>query len=277
MRWKQLLLPVNSIDADEAREFMSRNKEGTYTILDVRQTWEYEKEHISGAKLIPLPELSGKIEELDPEKPTIVHCAVGGRSRVAAQLLSGHGFKEVYNLKGGILAWKGRKASGPVESGMLYLKGDESVEDVIVLAYSMEEGLRSFYISMAKKFKGNESANMLEKLASIEITHKQKLLEIYKKLDATVKDREAFELKIVSQAMEGGLTTEEFINQYRPVLETVSGVLTTAIIIETQALDLYMRYAERMKDDKSKSILYDIAEEEKVHLKELGKLLDKHN
>ncbi len=75
--------------------------------------------------------------------------------------------------------------------------------------------------------------------------------------------------------MGGGLTTEEFINQYRPVLETVKGVLTMAIIVETQALDLYMRYAERMRDEKSKAILYDIAEEEKVHLKELGKLLDK--
>ena len=71
------------------------------------------------------------------------------------------------------------------------------------------------------------------------------------------------------------LTTEEFINQYRPVLETVRGVLTMAITVETQALDLYMRYAERMKDEKSKTVLYNIAGEEKIHLKELGKLLDK--
>lgn len=275
MRWKQLLIPVKSMDVDEAKEYMSGHKEGTYTILDVRQPWEYEKEHITGAKLIPLPQLTEKIGELDPEKSIIVNCAVGGRSRVAAQLLSGQGFKEVYNLKGGILAWKGRKATGPVESGMLFLKGDESAEDIIVLAYGMEEGLRKFYISMAEKFKGKESADTLGKLASIEDTHKQKLLEIYKRLDTSVKDRETFELKIVSQAMEGGLTTEEFINQYRPVLETVRGVLTMAITVETQALDLYMRYAERMRDEKSKTVLYNIAEEEKIHLKELGKLLDK--
>ncbi len=275
MRWKQLLIPVKSMDVDEAKEYMAGHKEGTYTILDVRQPWEYEKEHITGAKLIPLPQLSEKIGELDPEKLTIVHCAVGGRSRVAAQLLSGQGFKEVYNLKGGILAWKGKKATGPVESGMLYLRGDESIEDIIVLAYGMEEGLGNFYRSMAEEFKGKESADILGKLASIEDTHKQKLLEIYKKLDTSVKDQETFELNIVSQAMEGGLTTEEFINQYRPVLETVRGVLTMAIIVETQALDLYMRYAERMRDEESKAVLYNIAEEEKVHLKELGNLLDK--
>ncbi|MFQ5965416.1 MAG: rhodanese-like domain-containing protein [Candidatus Scalinduaceae bacterium] len=275
MRWKQLLIPAKSMDVNEAREYVSKHKEGTYTILDVRQPWEYEKEHITGAKLIPLPQLSEKIGEIDPEKPIIVHCAVGGRSRVAAQLLSGQGFKEVYNLKGGIIAWKGGKATGPVESGMHYLKGDESPEDIIVLAYGMEEGLRNFYKSMAEKFKGKETADLLDKLASIEDAHKQKLLEIYKNLNTSFEDQDTFESKILSQAMEGGLTTEEFINQYRPVLETIRGVLTMAVIMETQALDLYMRYAERVKNVKSRDILHDIAEEEKIHLKKLGKLLDK--
>lgn len=275
MRWRQFLVPVKSMDSEEAREYVSKHKEGTYTILDVRQPWEYEKEHISGARLVPLPQLSEKIGELDPGKPTIVHCAVGGRSRVAAQLLVGQGFKEVYNLKGGIMAWNGRKASGSVESGMLYLKGNETPEDIIALAYCMEEGLKCFYRLMAEKFKDNEVAGMLNKLVSIEDMHKQKLLGIYKNLNTAVKDTETFESKIVSRIMEGGVTTEEFIKQNRPVLETIRGVLTMAVIIETQSLDLYMRYAEKIKDEKSREVLYDIAEEEKVHLKELGKLLDK--
>lgn len=275
MRWRQFLVPVKSMDSEEAREYVSKHKEGTYTILDVRQPWEYEKEHISGARLVPLPQLSEKIGELDPGKPTIVHCAVGGRSRVAVQLLAGQGFKEVYNLKGGIMAWNGRKASGSVESGMLYLKGNETPEDIIALAYCMEEGLKCFYRLMAEKFKDNEVAGMLNKLVSIEDMHKQKLLGIYKNLNTAVKDTETFESKIVSRIMEGGVTTEEFIKQNRPVLETIRGVLTMAVIIETQSLDLYMRYAEKIKDEKSREVLYDIAEEEKVHLKELGKLLDK--
>lgn len=275
MRWRQFLVPVKSMDSEEAREYVSKHREGTYTILDVRQPWEYEKEHISGARLVPLPQLSEKIGELDPGKPTIVHCAVGGRSRVAAQLLAGQGFKEVYNLKGGIMAWNGRKASGSVESGMLYLKGNETPEDIIALAYGMEEGLKCFYRLMAEKFKDNEVAGMLNKLVSIEDMHKQKLLGIYKNLNTAVKDTETFESKIVSRIMEGGVTTEEFIKQNRPVLETIRGVLTMAVIIETQSLDLYMRYTEKIKDEKSRDVLYDIAEEEKVHLKELGKLLDK--
>ena len=73
MRWKQLLTPVRSMDTDEAKAYMAEQKEGTFTLLDVRQPGEYEKERIPGAKLVPLPELSDGIGELDPEKPVIVY------------------------------------------------------------------------------------------------------------------------------------------------------------------------------------------------------------
>ena len=113
MQLKKLFTPVGSMDADEAKAYMAGHREGDYTLLDVRQPGEYEDSHLPGAKLMPLPELSDSYQELDPEKPTIVHCAVGGRSRVAAQMLSGWGFKEVYNLAGGIKAFQGHKATGP--------------------------------------------------------------------------------------------------------------------------------------------------------------------
>ena len=275
MRWKQLLVPVKSMDAEEARAYISKHQEGTYAIIDVRQQWEYEKEHIPGSRLIPLTQLPEKFGEIGPEKPTIVYCAVGGRSRIAAQLLAGQGVKEVYNLTGGIKAWKGGKATGTEETGMHYVKGDESPEDIIILAYAMEEGLKDFYISMAEKFKESESAKMLARLASVEDLHKQKLYNIYARLNSSVKAKETFESEIVSQAVEGGLTTDEFIKQYSPVLNTAMEVLSMAAVIETQALDLYLRYAEKMQDEQSKAILHDIAEEEKTHLKELGKYMDK--
>lgn len=73
MKWRQLLTPVRSMDTDEAKAYMAEHKEGTFTLLDVRQPGEYEKERIPGAKLISLPELSDGIGELDPEKPVIVY------------------------------------------------------------------------------------------------------------------------------------------------------------------------------------------------------------
>jgi sulfur-carrier protein adenylyltransferase/sulfurtransferase len=74
--------------------------------------------------------------------------------------------------------------------------------------------------------------------------------------------------------MEGGFTTPEFLEQNRPAMKTIPGVLDIAMMLETQALDLYMRYSQRIDDDNSKKVLYDIAEEEKAHLGSLGRLLE---
>ena len=73
MRWKQFFTPVKSLDAGEAESFIKTHEEGDYILLDVRQPSEYEKERIPGAKLIPLPELPGRLKELDPQKPVITY------------------------------------------------------------------------------------------------------------------------------------------------------------------------------------------------------------
>ena len=73
MKWMQFLTPVASMEAEEAKRFIKNHQEGTYTLLDVRQPSEYEKARIPGAKLIPLPELAGRLGELDPHKPVIAY------------------------------------------------------------------------------------------------------------------------------------------------------------------------------------------------------------
>ena len=61
------------MDAEELRAYIKGHKEGSYTLLDVRQPSEYEKVRIPGAKLIPLPELMTRFRELDPRKPLIAY------------------------------------------------------------------------------------------------------------------------------------------------------------------------------------------------------------
>lgn len=61
------------ITPDEARHFMDERRPDQYTLLDLRQPTEYQRGHILGARLIPLPELSECMGELDPQKPTIVY------------------------------------------------------------------------------------------------------------------------------------------------------------------------------------------------------------
>ena len=71
MKWKEFFTPVKNMDVEEARAYMAEHQEGTYTLLDVRQAGEYENSRIPGATLIPLPQLSDRLGELDPEKPVI--------------------------------------------------------------------------------------------------------------------------------------------------------------------------------------------------------------
>ncbi len=73
MKWKQLFSPIRNLSAEAARTYMEDHDEGDYTLLDVRQPKEYAKAHIPGAKLIPLPELVDRLDELDPEKPVVAY------------------------------------------------------------------------------------------------------------------------------------------------------------------------------------------------------------
>jgi rhodanese-related sulfurtransferase len=73
VKWKQFFIPAENMSADEARRFMSERKEGEYTLLDVRQPGEYARVRIPGGRLIPLPELTNRLHELDPSKPTIIY------------------------------------------------------------------------------------------------------------------------------------------------------------------------------------------------------------
>jgi sulfur-carrier protein adenylyltransferase/sulfurtransferase len=74
-------------------------------VLDVREQFEYDIARIDTAQLIPLGELSDRIEELPRDKSIVVICKTGARSASATAFLRQQGFSDVYNLQGGITAW----------------------------------------------------------------------------------------------------------------------------------------------------------------------------
>jgi len=160
---------------------------------------------------------------------------------------------------------------------MALLRGDETPQEIIVLAYGMEDGLALFYKNLAERMDDSEVVSLLTKLAKIEQKHKQRLFDLYLTLEPAVTDKDAFETDIVSEVMEGGFTTEEFMERNKDSLKTLTDVLNMAMMLESQAMDLYMRYSEKSKDEKSKTVLLDIAEEEKAHLKTLGRLMDERS
>lgn len=273
MRWKQFFTPVQSIDSEKAKHFIDEHPHGSVTILDVRQPGEYQGGHLPGAKLIPLPDLGERVNELDPAKPTVVYCAIGGRSRVAAQMLAGKNFREVYNLSGGYKAWQGGSAIGAEDLGLELFTGRESVDEILLVAYSLERGLQDFYLSMIPAVQDQQAKELFTKLSAIEIKHQDRLFAEYCRVTATSPDRSYFDKKVNGSVMEGGLTTEEFLRLYSYDPESTADITGLAMAIEAQALDLYHRTAEKTPDAEGRRVLTQIAQEEQAHLKLLGDLL----
>ena len=75
--------------------------------------------------------------------------------------------------------------------------------------------------------------------------------------------------------MEGGVDIEDFLSQNKRYLESPRGCLELAMMIEVQALDLYLRMAQTCTDTAAKDVFYGLADEEKGHLSSLGELLGK--
>lgn len=95
-------------DLERFLESLSGGSEGAgapCTLLDVREQWEFDIVHLPGSVLIPLSQLPQRLGVLDANRPVVVICHHGVRSRTAAKLLEQSGFGEVINLKGGIDAW----------------------------------------------------------------------------------------------------------------------------------------------------------------------------
>ncbi len=74
-------------------------------LIDVREPHEIEICKIDGAVEIPLNELSSQLDKLDKSDTYYVHCKLGGRSEKAVRQMMDHGFQNVVNVKGGIIAW----------------------------------------------------------------------------------------------------------------------------------------------------------------------------
>ena len=271
---RKLFTPTEAMDSDEARKYMAEHSEGTYTLLDVRQPGEYEEDHIPGAKLVPLGDLKEGTQDLDPAKPTLVYCAIGGRSRVAAQLLSGRGFQEVYNLSGGIKAYRGATASGPQELNLDMVRGDESPEEMLKLAFGLEQALEIFYDKCLEQAEDKDLKDLFTKLEHVEAVHKKKIYDRYAALVENAPDMAAFEADMTSDVMEGGFQVKDFLAANQPWLKSLLEVLELAMMLETQALDLYMRFAEKSREEGTKKVLFTLADEEKAHLKSLSRLFD---
>ncbi len=189
-------------------------------------------------------------------------------------MLSGKGFQKVFDVSGGIKAWQAKTAIGPQDLGLDLFTGKEEPLEVLKVAYSLEIGLRDFYIDMEKKAKNPKVKDLFARLSEIEIKHQVSIYIAYNDVSTDNVSQVEFEKMVEIKALEGGLNTEEYLKLFESDLDLEIDVISLAMSIEAQALDLYERLSLTINNKKSRDIVNKIASEEKAHLASLGKLMD---
>ena len=101
--WEKAGLPLEQLPHVSVQE-LSGNA-GKWQVVDVRRPAEWQAGHIEGARHHPLDHLTKSLEGLDTQTPTAVCCKSGYRSSIACSLLQSRGFRNLYNVVGGMDAW----------------------------------------------------------------------------------------------------------------------------------------------------------------------------
>ena len=123
---KSQLLSVNDFEKK-----LTDTKESQ--LLDVRTPEEYAEKHLLDAVNINFnaDDFIDKVEHLDKSKPVFVYCLSGGRSAKATALISKKGFKQVYDLDGGILAWTAAKKAVETPAGVATTAKGMTMDDYL--------------------------------------------------------------------------------------------------------------------------------------------------
>jgi sulfur-carrier protein adenylyltransferase/sulfurtransferase len=94
-----------AVPAISVQELSRKLKHDRVLVLDVREPFEYDIARIDGSTLVPLGELPDRLGELPRDRQIVVMCKTGVRSAEAITFLQQEGFRDIYNLDGGITAW----------------------------------------------------------------------------------------------------------------------------------------------------------------------------
>ncbi|MFH2132520.1 MAG: rhodanese-like domain-containing protein [bacterium] len=275
MKWDSVFTAIKSISTADAKSYIESTATGSYQLIDVRQPEEFMKQHLPGALLIPLNDLIAEKAVLEKEKPTLVYCKNGDRSMAASQWLINQGYKDIRHVEGGIDAWLGKKAFGHYGLNLNLLKQETEFPDAISMAFAMEEGLRLFYMELARETSDETFQKLYRKLASFEVEHKADLSRKY----LSVEGKELIQKEVDErhgQIMEGGGFADITLIKALGKTEEMSDVFGLALAFEIQAFDFYVRLSQHAVRPTVKDFFLEMADAEKKHLAFIAKEMDKY-
>jgi rubrerythrin len=178
-------------------------------------------------------------------------------------------------MEGGINAWGGLKAEGPPQSNMSYFSPATKPEELMALAWYLEDGSHKFYSEMVEMLEDREAKDLFQILSKAEEGHKATLRKLYKQFSG-VSSNEGFPGSVISpegDVMEGGIRVSEALKWAKG--KKVKEILELSISSETNAYDLYIKMERQMKDSRSGQVFQVLSKEEKQHLERLSSLLER--
>jgi len=103
---------IKELDVDTLQSYLDEGKK--IRLLDVRGAPEMAQGMIPNAEKLPLHTLPARLNEMDTNEMTVLYCRSGARSAQGVGFMAQQGFDNVYNLRGGIIAWA--KSGMPLEA-----------------------------------------------------------------------------------------------------------------------------------------------------------------
>jgi rubrerythrin len=183
------------------------------------------------------------------------------------------GFKDASSMEGGISAWKGLVAGGPPDAGTAYFPTGEKTENLIALAWALEEGSSRFYAGVEKSLKDREAKSLFTELVTAEEHHKATLLALYHEAGGGGAIESLLPGGVTGDVMEGGVGVSEAL-AWTAGRDTAD-ILDLSIALESNAYDLYIKMERTVKDDQAKRVFSMLAEAEKHHLDKMTSLIER--
>ena len=259
---------ITHLDANEVRQRIADHQERDYLLIDVRQPQEYQSGHIPGARLLPLPELEQRTEELRAQsgKELVFYCRSGARSmRAATYAASALHLPRVHNLVGGISAYQGEVLPDLPRLRATQLGG--TAKDVLERALEMEKGTYDLYTRLRACFPAGEVGADLEELARAEVAHARSLYRTLQQLgNAPAEDFAAHFERRTGSLVESGAPLAEVVEQAQQAgQQGTLHLLELALELELRAHDMYKSLASESDMETSRDTLLDLAQQEKRH------------
>lgn len=180
-------------------------------------------------------------------------------------------------MEGGINAWQGLVAEGMPQSGMAYFSPATRPEELMALAWVLEDGSRKFYAELAAMLKDDEASDLYGQLSEAEEHHKAALLHLYNEIPDKTPGLK-FPWALISDGreedvMEGGMRVSEALQWAKG--KKMTDILELSLSLETNAYDLYLNMERRMEEKRAAQVFRVLSGEEKQHLERLSLLLEK--